>query len=693
MAELDVLEQQRSLGNGRLIELSRSSDVYVRIRALEVLGRLQRAETVDAVIAALADPDARVRDEAAWAAGMLGLSWQPLPKEVAAHLSDAVAAALNRLPPCGAPGAVQADGTDTCPRAPLIEALGRIAQPSAATVLEAQLHDIREETRQAAGLALGILAVHTQAAAPGVEAIEPLAALLANDTPRVRFAAAYALMRTKRPEARPALTFGLKDADGGVRAICARGLADVAQDTELPYLLERLGDADLWVRVESARALGKRAAKCATDASVSNCKAAESASLALTQLVKAYSPEHPESAHPLLALLQESLPAALTDSLGRAMNALPSASPSKPSDVHDRAVVAGYLAAATDHLRKDATTPALNSLSVPPDMDAWREAMKVRTLAGSIADADKRAQALLHLSLSSVQALGAVDDGLGELKLDTPEVRARLLHDLYSPDFNIALSAADAAGKLKIAEAVPGLERVLALAEATGQDDGISTTLGHLAELHAPDAEARIALYLTDPRPTARAGAIDAMNTLKGKPLSPLPEPELRSASTEFHGPLETEAVVHTSRGDVTIKLTPGSRTAGNFIALANRHFFDQLSWHRVVPGFVVQGGDPRGDGSGGPGYEIPCEITRDAYSRGAVGMALSGKDTGGSQFFITLEPAPHLEGRYTIFGYVTEGMSIADQLMEGDLILSVELREIPMEEIQMTPSKTPAKH
>ena len=97
--------------------------------------------------------------------------------------------------------------------------------------------------------------------------------------------------------------------------------------------------------------------------------------------------------------------------------------------------------------------------------------------------------------------------------------------------------------------------------------------------------------------------------------------------------------------------------------------YFDGLSFHRVVPNFVVQGGDPRGDGWGGPGYTIADENAATPYVTGTVGMALAGRDTGGSQFFITLSPQPHLYGRYPAFGRVVEGMDIALRIFEGDRI------------------------
>ena len=114
-----------------------------------------------------------------------------------------------------------------------------------------------------------------------------------------------------------------------------------------------------------------------------------------------------------------------------------------------------------------------------------------------------------------------------------------------------------------------------------------------------------------------------------------------------------------------------------NFIKLAKSGYFNGIAFHRVVPNFVMQDGDPRGDGNGGPGWEIRDEINTAAYERGAVGMALSGKNTGGSQWFVTHSPQPHLDGGYTVFGRVNENdMKIVDNIVRGDKILSVKIVE-----------------
>ncbi|HSF43323.1 MAG TPA: peptidylprolyl isomerase, partial [Thermoanaerobaculia bacterium] len=100
--------------------------------------------------------------------------------------------------------------------------------------------------------------------------------------------------------------------------------------------------------------------------------------------------------------------------------------------------------------------------------------------------------------------------------------------------------------------------------------------------------------------------------------------------------------------------------------------YYDGLTFHRVVPDFVIQGGDPRGDGTGGPGYSIRDEVNRLRYDRGVLGMALAGADTGGSQFFLTLSPQPHLDGGYTVFGEIVSGGEVLDRIRLGDRIEAI---------------------
>ena len=118
--------------------------------------------------------------------------------------------------------------------------------------------------------------------------------------------------------------------------------------------------------------------------------------------------------------------------------------------------------------------------------------------------------------------------------------------------------------------------------------------------------------------------------------------------------------------------------TVENFVSLAKKNFYDGLTFHRVIPGFVIQGGDPNGNGTGGPGYTIKCETegNPNKHERGSLSMAHAGKDTGGSQFFICFEAQPHLDGVHTVFGKVVEGMDVVDRVKVGDVMQKVTIEE-----------------
>ena len=142
--------------------------------------------------------------------------------------------------------------------------------------------------------------------------------------------------------------------------------------------------------------------------------------------------------------------------------------------------------------------------------------------------------------------------------------------------------------------------------------------------------------------------------------------------------PRNPVAVIDTKKGRIRIELfaSDAPMTVDNFIQLSKSGFYNGLTFMRVVPNFVIQGGDPRNDMNGGPGYQIRCEINYRRYGTGSVGMALSGKDTGGSQFFITHSPQPHLDGGYTVFGQVIEGMDVVNRIARGDTIERIEIIE-----------------
>jgi peptidyl-prolyl cis-trans isomerase B (cyclophilin B) len=142
-------------------------------------------------------------------------------------------------------------------------------------------------------------------------------------------------------------------------------------------------------------------------------------------------------------------------------------------------------------------------------------------------------------------------------------------------------------------------------------------------------------------------------------------------------------ATIDTDRGDIVVELyaSEAPKTVANFEKLSKDGFYNNLTFHRVEPGFVVQGGDPAGNGSGGPGYELPAEISpTEKHLRGTLAMARRGdqvnpdRKSSGSQFYICLAPAPFLDGQYTVFGSVVEGMNVVDQIKVGDHIKKVTL-------------------
>jgi cyclophilin family peptidyl-prolyl cis-trans isomerase len=159
-----------------------------------------------------------------------------------------------------------------------------------------------------------------------------------------------------------------------------------------------------------------------------------------------------------------------------------------------------------------------------------------------------------------------------------------------------------------------------------------------------------------------------AIRPAPGQPPSQYDSQELIAPSYSPH------VFIETAKGTIEFELAvlDAPQTTWSFMTLARKGFFNGLQIHRVVPNFVVQDGDPRGDGEGGPGYTIRDELNERPFLRGTVGMALSGKDTGGSQFFITHSPQPHLDARYTAFGRVVNGMDVVDRIQQGDTIQRV---------------------
>jgi len=141
----------------------------------------------------------------------------------------------------------------------------------------------------------------------------------------------------------------------------------------------------------------------------------------------------------------------------------------------------------------------------------------------------------------------------------------------------------------------------------------------------------------------------------------------------------QTAVIALDKGGEIRMEFYPedAPRTVENFVTLAKKGFYDGLTFHRVVPGFVVQGGDPRGTGTGGPGYTIKAEFNKRKHVRGTLAMARAqDPDSAGSQFYITFGPQPRLDGSYTVFGQVISGMEHVDNIQIGDKMKSVKILE-----------------
>ena len=164
--------------------------------------------------------------------------------------------------------------------------------------------------------------------------------------------------------------------------------------------------------------------------------------------------------------------------------------------------------------------------------------------------------------------------------------------------------------------------------------------------------------------------------------LSPTPEPSPASEPKTYSAPppmtIDTSkqytATIETEKGNLVLELFASDvpRTVNNFVFLASEKFYDGTTFHRVIPDFMAQGGDPTGTGTGTPGYSFADEFTEYTHVTGALSMANSGSNTNGCQFFITYAPQPHLDGKHSVFGQLIEGMDVLEKIEQGDTIIRI---------------------
>jgi cyclophilin family peptidyl-prolyl cis-trans isomerase len=292
-----------------------------------------------------------------------------------------------------------------------------------------------------------------------------------------------------------------------------------------------------------------------------------------------------------------------------------------------------------------------------------------------IADKDPRVRAAAY------SAIAATDT------LITPATRTVLLKGLSDSDYMVrATVIGSLARRANAADAGVVIDSYERSARDPSNDARIAA-INYLAAAWKRDSAAfaaplreRVSRLRPSPDPLVRAEAanIAVFRGWESTSGTPRPMSWYQSIVRTYVLPAlagnRQRATIRTPRGDVVLDLfgADAPLTVNNFLTLARSGYYRGTRFHRVVPNFVAQDGDPRDDGNGGPGYAIRDEMNPRRYDRGALGMALSGPDTGGSQYFITHSPQPHLDGHYTVFGRVLRGFAALDAIVQGDPILAI---------------------
>jgi cyclophilin family peptidyl-prolyl cis-trans isomerase/HEAT repeat protein len=316
----------------------------------------------------------------------------------------------------------------------------------------------------------------------------------------------------------------------------------------------------------------------------------------------------------------------------------------------------------------------------------WRKAV---TLAQSLGElGSERAKAALlkmweraEQGKFDARVVPALLRALNRTKFDGLQAAAR--RQLTAKEIIVRAAAANALTDLND-ENFDALAGAWEQSRSDTLNDARMALLGAIAKYKTPRAVSLVKSALTDPDQQVRRRAADLLRQMgaggEGIPAEAAAAPHDQAYYARVRRLLDKKVTVtiYTSKGPIKVEMfaKDSPMTVDNFIELAKKKYFDGIVFHRIVPNFVAQGGDPRGEGSGGPGYQIRCEINPRLYQRGSVGMALSGKDTGGSQFFFCHAPQPHLDGGYTIFGQVIAGMEAVDKLARGDVIERIEVIE-----------------
>ena len=621
-----------------LAKLAADPEARVRRRAALAIGRVGLKEGGPVLLKLLADADPEVRQTAAFALGLIGdvsvsASLVPL-------LTDAVPTVRGRA--AEALGLIDAKDAAT--------AIGRMAAEYAKAAVVAGMQPDDEQwpaAPEAEAFKLGLFALVR------LRAYDALAAAVLDGSGRplsTWWPVAYALQRIEDPRAVPALRQLVPVRGRYTPAFAIRGLAAAKDENAgalvVPFLDPAKTPREVLVAAIRAcgqlgvRGAGERLATIASDSRIESNLRLE----AVTALGNLKDAEH-------LAVIQD----LMTDDWP-AMRAAALRAASLVDRESFSLVLSGL-----DTDRHWTVRAALADVlaTLPPEVSTER-------LRPMLQDEDKR------VVPPALRAL---------VRQRVPDADQIVLAHLKDADIVIRETAARLIGQLKPAAGLAALRDAYAAAEADASYGVRAAILDALAHYATPEAIEGIRAALADKDWAVRIHAVELLAKIEpgvdhrmeirpapGEPPAPYTDPQL--ASREF----SPHAFIETIRGTIEFELAvvDAPQTSRSFMALARKGFFNGLQVHRVVPNFVMQDGDPRGDGEGGPGYTIRDELNDRPYLRGTVGMALAWRDTGGSQFFITHSPQPHLDAKYTVFGHVVNGLDVVDRIQVGDTIQRV---------------------
>jgi cyclophilin family peptidyl-prolyl cis-trans isomerase/HEAT repeat protein len=666
-ARIIQLEDERNLNGDELTELLKHASAAVRERAALAIGRIGDKRGADALIELFKrDQDMNVRAMAAFALGEVEDAKAISP--LGSAISPLLAPPHNRDEP-------------PLVRARVCEALGKILSAG------------RSPKALDPGVAIDAGTIAKQLPDPQAK--------LSADEKLLTSLAIAALMRLQASVSVEPLTRQLKSADADIRAQAANALARLRQSIEgaVPDLIEALNDGDANVRANAARAMGvskdaravkplikllndeseqARANSVRALAAFKDDRAVEPL-LALGETLLGQWPKTPPARAPQVNLLLE-----VATTLGAIKD-------ERSAPFLSRLRTAGGVGAnpeveiAIARLGEKEFFASFDAGSAPPG--DWRRIANLASALGELGT--EQAQNMLSLLLAEsdhgkldVRALPATLRALAKFK---PARMPNILRQQASlRDVGVRATVASLLGDLQSDENFDALINVLAQSRTDAENDAKLAALSSLSKYKSARAIEAVKSALADRDHLVRRHAVDLLKQMGAGDFSDRIGVVQTGHGKAFYQRVaarldkKVTATIHTAKGRIRIELFPQDApiTVDSFITLARKGFFNGLTFHRVVPNFVIQGGDPRGDGEGGPGYQIRCEINTRPYTRGAVGMALSGKDTGGSQFFITHSPQPHLDGGYTVFGQVIGGLAVVDHIARGDVIRRVEIFE-----------------